>query len=325
MFLRPRYISVYLLCLILFCPGTRAVATTALGNIWPLGDSITYGAGGTAGGYRDPLYSKLTAAGYTFTMVGNRTDNSTALLNTAGQARHEGYPGYTIANIVSSSFGGLYENVATWYSSISQPDIILLMIGINDLNHDYDIATAPDRLDLLITRLFTLCPEGRIIVASVLDAEDNPYRGGATNNLTASVSAYNAGMTAIVNQRRDLGQNISLVDMNAGLTLADLSDGLHPNSGGYTKMGDLWANAIMAIPPSFSTNGISVSGETVSLTATGAAGTSYSLWASTNLMLSPVMDTWTKLTNSTVTVSPFTITDQGAITNAQRFYLFCSP
>lgn len=315
----------YLLCLTLFCSGTRAVATTALGNIWPIGDSITYGAEAT-GGYRDPLYSQLTAAGYTFTLVGNRTDNSTTLLNTAGQARHDGYPGYTITNIVSSSFGGLYENVTHWHATISQPDIILLMIGINDLNHDYDIATAPDRLDLLITRLFTVCPAGRIIVASVLDAEeDNPYRGGATNDLAAAVSAYNTAMVAIVNQRRDLGQNIGLVDMNAGLTFADLTDGLHPNPGGYAKMGDLWANAIMAIAPRFSTNGIRVSGETVSLTATGAAGTSYSLWATTNLVLMPDTNTWTELTNSTVAVSPFTITDQGAITNAQRFYLFRSP
>lgn len=113
------------------------------------------------------------------------------------------------------------------------------MIGINDLNHGYDIATAPDRLDLLITRLFTLCPDGRLIVGTVLDAEEgNPFRGGATNDLAAAVSTYNAAVVAIVNQRRDLGENISIVDMNAGLTFADLGDGLHPSLGGYVRMGE---------------------------------------------------------------------------------------
>lgn len=123
MFMRPRYIF-YLMCLILFCSGMRIIAASALGSIWPLGDSITYGAG-AAGGYRDPLHGQLTSAGCTFTMVGSRTDNSTTLLNSTGQAQHDGYPGYTITNIVSSSFEGLYENVINWHASIDQPDIIL--------------------------------------------------------------------------------------------------------------------------------------------------------------------------------------------------------
>jgi autotransporter-associated beta strand protein len=84
-------------------------------------------------------------------------------------------------------------------------------------------------------------------------------------------------------------------------------------------------NAPVSTPPGFPANAISVSGGTVSLTATGAIGGTFKLWATTNLALTPVTNTWTLLTNGTVTVSPFTLTDPGANTNAQRFYLFSTP
>jgi len=77
--------------------------------------------------------------------------------------------------------------------------------------------------------------------------------------------------------------------------------------------------------PGFPANAIQVSGGTVSLTATGALGSTYKLWASTNVALTPITTTWTLLTSGTVTVSPFTITDPGAVTNQQRFYLFSAP
>ena len=45
----------------------QAYADLDLGNIWTLGDSITYGAS-DLGGYRDPLYASLTGKGYTFSL-----------------------------------------------------------------------------------------------------------------------------------------------------------------------------------------------------------------------------------------------------------------
>jgi hypothetical protein len=62
-----------------------------------------------------------------------------------------------------------------------------------------------------------------------------------------------------------------------------------------------------------------------SLTVTGAIGSTYKLWASTNVALSPVTNTWTLLSNGTVTVTPFTITDPTATNYPQRFYLFSAP
>lgn len=77
--------------------------------------------------------------------------------------------------------------------------------------------------------------------------------------------------------------------------------------------------------PGFLVSGIQVSGGTVSLMATGAMGSTYTLWATTNIVFAPVTSTWTLLTNGTITASPFTITDLGAVANQQRFYRFRAP
>ncbi len=300
-------------------PRARAVD---LGNIWALGDSITYGQG-YAGGYRGTLYTNLTARGYSFNLVGTLTSNPTALLSAAGQTDHDGHSGYSITNatdISGTPRSGLYEGVVSWHGSINPPDVILLMIGINDLDIDYQADSAAERLELLVTRLFGYFPNARLLIASLPDAEqNNPYRHSATNDLAAAVSNYNAGIVSIVANHRAIGQKIAFVDIHAGLTLADLGDGLHPSAEGYVKMGNIWADAVVADPPKFASPAIIVSGGLVTLRASGAMHTSYSLEASTNL----AGGTWTRVTNGNISATPFTISE--AVTNTQRFYRFGAP
>ncbi|MCX6896675.1 MAG: GDSL-type esterase/lipase family protein [Verrucomicrobia bacterium] len=228
------------------------IFTNATVKVWPLGDSITYGAN-VAGGYRETLYSNLTARGYSIKLIGTSTGNASTLLSNADQAHHDGHSGYSITNAVNIDDGafraGIYEGVESWHSSIDVPDVILLMIGINDLNTGYQVDTAADRLDLLVNRLFGYFPNTRILVASLSDAQQvNSYRHGATNDIAAAVSNYNAGMLSVVAAHRAMGQKIERVDMHSKLTLADLADGLHPNAGGYVKMGNVWADAIGEAP-----------------------------------------------------------------------------
>lgn len=223
-----------------------------LGNIWALGDSITYGAAvpsAIPGGYRDPLYENLVAKGYDFQFVGTVSTNASTQLTKAGQQYHDGHSAYAIADfsISSRNYSGLYDEVEDWVDDLNQkPDLILLMIGINDLNQKNDVTGAADRLDLLITRLFTLLPDVRLLVSSVLDADDdNDYRHVPPNtDLQEPINNYNAGIASIVATRQGLGENIEFVDMHAGLTLDDLSDGLHPSEEGYIKMADIWTDAI---------------------------------------------------------------------------------
>ena len=82
----------------------------------------------------------------------------------------------------------------------------------------------------------------------------------------------------------------------------------------------------LALPPTFSPGGVShLANGNISLTATGTVGSSYTLWASTNLALRPITNTWTLLNSGTVTVSPFTIIDTTATNYAHQFYIFSTP
>ena len=51
-------------------------------------------------------------------------------------------------------------------------------------------------------------------------------------------------MAAVVAKHQGRGENVSLVDMHAALTVSDLFDKLHPNNAGYTKMAQVWFDAI---------------------------------------------------------------------------------
>ncbi len=227
-------------------PCARA---TDLGNIWPLGDSITYGAG-HAGGFRADLYRDLTARGYSFKYVGTLTSNPTPLLAEAGETHHDGHSGYTIAQAADVSGkvrSGLDENLDAWHRAIATPNVILLMIGTNDLNIGYKIDTAPQRLDRLVTRLVGYYPHARLLIATLPDAvQTNRYRHGATDNYAAAVKRYNAGIAEVVARHRAMGEAVFLVHMHSALTLADLRDGLHPKAEGYAKMAKVWADAVIA-------------------------------------------------------------------------------
>ena len=86
--------------------GSLALALSTVAAplvILPLGDSITQGASQPAsvpGGYRDPLRTLLTNAGYQIQFVGSASDNATAALTASGNATHEGHGGYTTSNLL---------------------------------------------------------------------------------------------------------------------------------------------------------------------------------------------------------------------------------
>ncbi len=111
-------------------------------------------------------------------------------------------------------------------------------------------------------------------------------------------------------------------------------DALTITGGGATWVNNLAVDGSITVqsasgvqpPPSFTASGIvTLPTGNISLTATGAIGAPYQLWATTNLALTPVETTWTLISSGTVTTSPFTIEDLSATNYPQRFYLFSTP
>ncbi|MEW2518269.1 ricin-type beta-trefoil lectin domain protein [Actinacidiphila alni] len=203
-------------------PAPAAAASTAL-RLMPMGDSITWGVGSSLGnGYRVPLRDELTAEGHTLDLVGSMQSGSMM------DPDNEGHRGWRIDQIA-----GIADSVLRTY----RPNVVTLMIGTNDLNQNYQVATAPDRLHALVDRITADVPGVTVLLASLIvstNAVEEPYR-----------PAFNQQVPAIVQAEQAAGKHVRYVDMGA-LTTADLSDALHPKDSGYQKMADAFHTALVA-------------------------------------------------------------------------------
>ncbi len=162
----------------------------------------------------------------------------------------EGYTGYAIdsaspADTIDGSRMGL-SKMAGPALEANQPDVILLMIGTNDILSQYKLDEAGDRLGSLVDIcLDGLSEDGKLYVATipVMDATDNTYIPAeyfTVETMDGFVADYNEKVKAVVEERANAGKSIELADVNSVLTKEDLYDGVHPNEEGYKKLGEFW-------------------------------------------------------------------------------------
>jgi lysophospholipase L1-like esterase len=237
MFLINKYIQtmnkiIFAFCLTLalgYLPGQlHAQVASNSYKIMPLGDSITDGYYEVPGGYRIELWNKALSNDWKIEFVGSLSNGPDSL----GSRQHEGYIGYTIAQISAL----VDKEIATY-----NPQMILLHIGTNDVLQSYELNHAPSRLQSLIERIFRDSPSVQLLVATITPL--------ASTTQNADVKTYNAAIPKIVSYEQSLGHHITLVDEYSALTPSDLNDGIHPSLKGYNKMGDVWATAIQPLLP----------------------------------------------------------------------------
>ncbi len=206
--------------------------TSALGNIMPMGDSITDGSSyaSTHAGYRGYLYDLLTADGYSFTYVGSLTVNQDDL--PASQRFHEGHSGWNVVQILNGITGSNWLNV--------NPDIITLMIGTN--NRGGGAAGVPSAMNdysQLIDAITSRQPDALILAAQIV-----PIPGQ-----DAFVTAFNSALAGLVSTKKAAGANIAMLDLYTGYPTpysTTMPDNLHPSDIGYAWMGQKWYEAIVA-------------------------------------------------------------------------------
>jgi lysophospholipase L1-like esterase len=189
-------------------------------RVMPLGDSITYGVGSTTGaGYRYPLWTlEHGQSQYTVDLVGSQRAGAVP------DPDNEGHSGYFIDQIGSG--------VDAWLSAY-RPDVVLLHIGINDLDRGPDKPGAVDRLTTLVNQIFVDRPTATVILGGLI---------AATPGLTDLVATYNAGARQMVDAELAAGHHVLYTDMP--VTAAQLADGLHPNDSGYVVMAQQWHAAL---------------------------------------------------------------------------------
>jgi lysophospholipase L1-like esterase len=191
------------------------------------------------------LFRQAVANQQAITFAGTAPPNGP--MTVAGQPfprAHQGHSGFTISGGGAGSLAGLVDaSIAA-----SNPDIILLHIGTNDINLNQNVAAAPQRLGALIDQITDDAPDALLVLAQII-----PTTTAATNT---RVQAYNAAMPALVASRVAAGKHIALVDVytpfintpNFG-TATIMNDFLHPNDAGYVVLAQTWYAAIRDLLP----------------------------------------------------------------------------
>ena len=151
-------------------PGTGNLSKNDTIRIMPIGDSITFGYGHT-GGYRKFLDYYLKDKGYTkVDMVGPEGSNSASFSfngkNVSYDDNHAGYSGFTIKQqypIPSWGENGLLEKLKSKNAvSSAQPDIVLLIIGTNDMTANRNLSDCESDLHDLVDYILASMPaDGR--------------------------------------------------------------------------------------------------------------------------------------------------------------------
>jgi lysophospholipase L1-like esterase len=192
-------------------------------KIMPLGDSITEGYD-LPGGYRTYLVPKLQKFSSHIKFVGSLQDGPPDLLN----ADHEGHSGWRIDQI--------NDHIKIWLNS-HQPDIILLLIGTNDFVQNYQLDTVNNRLDNLINNIYQILPRVTIFIGTI-----PPIKEPSINH---QVISFNQNIQSMVNQRKQQGDQLYLVDIYKALTIDDLGDFVHPNQSGHQKISQAWEKVLI--------------------------------------------------------------------------------
>ncbi|MDH6112354.1 lysophospholipase L1-like esterase [Kitasatospora sp. MAP12-15] len=190
-----------------------AAAPPPVLRVMPLGDSITAGDGSSTGnGYREPLRELMAGQKrYTVTFVGSQRDGDMP------NPENEGHSGYFIDDISAG--------VDDWLAA-AQPQVVLLHIGINDLDRGADKVHAVDRLRTLVDRIYTDRPGVAVVLQGLIPT---------TEGLEDRVKEFNrwAGLLPGIEARS--GRFLRFVQAPA-LTEDEFHDRLHPDDDGYQRL-----------------------------------------------------------------------------------------
>ncbi len=184
-------------------------------EIMPLGDSLTRGVGDPMwSGYRADLRARFAGVGQNPNMVGPWIDGN-------GDHEHAGTSGARIdqINVQVPQLMGVYK-----------PDVVIVMLGTNDVGQRYQLDGVTDRMVSLLSRIRQFRPSARVFVATIPK--------WAREDMNVLVDQANQDIAAAVGQFGDPKTTIIPVGSLAGADPArDLvADGVHLTPCGYAKV-----------------------------------------------------------------------------------------
>ena len=267
-------LRILLVPVILFC-GLLAISPIASADtplrIMPVGDSLTAGYTNATEwtipftfGYRGPLYTKLTDAGYNFEFVGTSGEPWNYPFGTSfgiptivndpdlrplGQDNHRGYGGATTSQILNGGVVGGSTNVfpgIVGMLNADDPDIVLLMIGTNGL------ADGMSNIDPLVNAIVTTKPNAQLIVAQI---PPRATSGVGSGDPTVQYNTYIRD--TVVPKYQALGNNVTTVDQYSNFittggainTSLFCPDNAHLQPAANELVAQTWFDGIEGAPP----------------------------------------------------------------------------
>lgn len=221
-------------------PGGTATRVSSCGNeggalrVMPLGDSITEGEA-NHNSYRRTLWQRLQGAGCQVDLVGSKTGVSSGYRNSPWVSPpnpdfdqdHEGYWDYRVDELLPI----MGAKVAS-----AQPDVVLIHLGTNDVLGGQSAAGVAGELSALIDAVRSGKADTYIVLAKIIPAASN----------TSATTTLNRQIDGIATSKNSATSPVVVVDQSAGYSSADNYDGVHPNPNGEAKLGNKWADSILA-------------------------------------------------------------------------------
>jgi|GEM_PF-3505386 len=207
-------------------PTNPTTPTTPVSNavrILPLGDSLTFGYG-VPGGYRQQLTALLNTTGVPYDFVGSLNDGSSVMPD----KDHEGHVGWRIDQI---------DYIINSTMDAQDPDVVLLLIGGNDILQNYALSSAPQRVMNLIDKIRAKKPTALILVANIF----------LLPGLQTQITTFNTSLNRLVNQRTAAGQKVHLVDLQQSTIGSATQDGVHPVASGYNEIANRFFNKLVQV------------------------------------------------------------------------------
>lgn len=204
-------------------------------RIMPLGDSITEAEAGH-NSYRRVLWQRLNGAGCSVDFVGSksgvsrgsRDSGSVRPPNADFDQNHEGYWDYTVNDVIARAAGLVAR---------SSPDMVLVHLGTNDILRGQSPEAVAQELGIIIDEIREGKPDAHILLAKIIPA----------SNSVAATAALNRAIDGVASNRNRRSSPVTVVNQNAGYALSDNYDGVHPAPSGEAKIGNRWADAILAL------------------------------------------------------------------------------
>ena len=218
------------------CAPTRTPQAAQSQNptrIMPIGDSITQ-ADSNHNSYRRPLWIQLRQAGYNVDFVGSNREHfqGSAPLSDFDQD-HEGHWGWRVDEIL--------KQIDAWVRT-SQPDIVLIHLGSNDIVQGQSLESTIEELRQLIQTLRKVNPRLKMLIAETIPCGEE-----------AQVRQLNRLIVNLAKETNTQESPVIAVNQFSGFNPAmdkDTYDGCHPNESGEKKIANRWFAALKTVLPS---------------------------------------------------------------------------